>query len=129
MPSNIQTTIVAGLKTVCLPKDQLADIMVTDCLWARENKMAPKVVFSSNGQGISLSASSNTFAKAMDEADLIHADGQSVVLASRWFTKKAIPERSATTDLFHNAAVKAQAAGLSFYMLGASEKERKKERK
>lgn len=125
MPSNIQTTIVAGLKTVCLTKDQLADIMVTDCLWARENKVAPKVVFSSNGQGISLSASSNTFAKAMDEADLIHADGQSVVLASRWFTKKAIPERSATTDLFHNAAVKAQAAGLSFYMLGASEKENK----
>lgn len=125
MPLNIQTTIVAGLKTVCLTKNQLADIMVADCLWAREKKMAPKLVFSSNGQGISLNATNSRFAKGMDEADIIHADGQSVVLASRWFTKNSIPERSATTDLFHNAADKAQEAGLSFYMLGASEKANK----
>jgi len=34
-----------------------------------------------------------------------------------------LPERVATTDLFHVVARKAQAAGLSFYMLGADEEE------
>jgi N-acetylglucosaminyldiphosphoundecaprenol N-acetyl-beta-D-mannosaminyltransferase len=123
MLSEVPTTIVAGLKTVCLTRDEMADLMVKDCLFAREHKVAPKVVFSSNGQGISLNASNSAFSKAMNEADFIHADGQSVVLASKWFTKKAIPERSATTDFFHNAAAKAEAAGLSFYMLGAGEEE------
>jgi exopolysaccharide biosynthesis WecB/TagA/CpsF family protein len=123
MTSEIQTTLVAGLETVCLTKDELADIMVKHCLFARNHKTAPKVVFSSNGQGISLNASNKEFAKAMAAADIIHADGQSVVKASKYFSKHEIPERSATTDFFHNAATKAQEAGLSFYMLGASEHE------
>lgn len=125
MANDLPTTTVAGLQTVCLTRDQMADIMVEDCLYAREHTVAPKVVFSSNGQGISLNASNSQFANAMAQADIIHADGQSVVLASKLFTKKPIPERSATTDFFHNAAIKAQAAGLTFYMLGANEEENK----
>src|SRR5439155_23524557 len=38
-------------------------------------------------------------------------------------SKTPLPERVATTDLFHVVARKAQAAGLSFYLLGADEAE------
>jgi exopolysaccharide biosynthesis WecB/TagA/CpsF family protein len=119
----LETTLIAGLDTVCVTKDELADLMVEDCLFARNNKIKPKVVFSSNGQGISLNATDKEFAKIMSQADMIHADGQSVVFASKLFTKKSLPDRIATTDFFHNAARKAQEAGVTFYMLGASEEE------
>jgi N-acetylglucosaminyldiphosphoundecaprenol N-acetyl-beta-D-mannosaminyltransferase len=121
MAIEIKKTHIAGLDTVQLTKDELANIMVEQCLYARANKTLPKVVLSSNGQGISLNAKSPEFAKTMKKADMIHADGQSVVFASKLFTKRPLPERISTTDFFHNAAEAAEKAGLTFFMLGASE--------
>ena len=57
------------------------------------------------------------------EADQIAADGQPMVMASRFLCRKPLPERVATTDLFHDVAELAQAEGLSFYMLGATVQE------
>src|SRR5207247_10917025 len=56
-------------------------------------------------------------------AGLINAGGQPLVTVSRFKSKTPLPERVATTDLFHVVARKAQAAGLSFYLLGADEAE------
>jgi exopolysaccharide biosynthesis WecB/TagA/CpsF family protein len=42
---------------------------------------------------------------------------------SRFKSSTPLPERVATTDLFHVDARKAQAAGLTFYMFGADEAE------
>jgi N-acetylglucosaminyldiphosphoundecaprenol N-acetyl-beta-D-mannosaminyltransferase len=50
-------------------------------------------------------------------------DGQPRVTVSRLKSSTPLPEPVATTDLLHVLARKAQAAGLSFYMLGAKEKE------
>src|SRR3546814_8737834 len=59
----------------------------------------------------------------MATADLVHADGMSVVLASRLLTSMPLPERVATTDFFHDAAKAAQKAEIPFFMLGGSEEE------
>ena len=56
-------------------------------------------------------------------ADLINADGQPLVSASRLKSPMPLPERVATTDLFHVVARKAEATGLTFYMFGADEAE------
>jgi exopolysaccharide biosynthesis WecB/TagA/CpsF family protein len=56
-------------------------------------------------------------------ADLINADGQPLVTVSRLRSSTPLPERVATTDLFHVVARKAAAAGLTFYMFGADEDE------
>jgi N-acetylglucosaminyldiphosphoundecaprenol N-acetyl-beta-D-mannosaminyltransferase len=56
-------------------------------------------------------------------ADLINADGQPLVAVSKLQSWFPLPERVATTDLFHVVARKAEAAGRTFYMLGASEAE------
>ena len=56
-------------------------------------------------------------------ADLINADGQPLVTVSRLKSSTPLPERVATTDLFHVVARKAAAAGLTFYMFGADEDE------
>jgi exopolysaccharide biosynthesis WecB/TagA/CpsF family protein len=99
--------------------------MIDDAIAARRRREPdlPKLIFSSNGQGISLAATSRRFAAAMACADVIHADGMSVVLASHLLTSSPLPERVATTDFFHDAAQAAQDAQISFFLLGGSEEE------
>jgi len=86
---------VGGLKTACVTRDGLARLMLTDCLAARENPNAhPKLVFASNGHAIATAAKDPTFRAVFAQADLVHADGQAAVFASR-LTATPIPERSA----------------------------------
>jgi exopolysaccharide biosynthesis WecB/TagA/CpsF family protein len=116
------TVTVGGFPTIRATRDELAALMVRDCIATRqEPETLPKLVFSSNGQGISLAGSDPSFADAMSRADVIHADGMSVVIASRVLTKRPLPERICTTDFFHNAASAAMDAGLSFFLLGGTE--------
>lgn len=128
-PLDFATVFIGGFHTVVATADQLARRMAVDCLSARRAKQAkaaraPQLVFSSNGQGIAL-AGNPAFARTMSEADLIHADGMSVVFASQLAGRLAgrlrLPERIATTDFFHHAVTAAIRDGLSFYMLGGSE--------
>lgn len=116
--------MIGGLPTVGVSRSDLAQMMVFDCLSARSSsgKQLPKLVFSSNGQGVALANTDSEFRDVMLGANWIHADGQSVVAASR-FTKLPLPERVATTDFFHDAAKAAEKAGLSFYFLGANERQ------
>ncbi|ODT72390.1 MAG: glycosyl transferase [Pelagibacterium sp. SCN 63-23] len=98
--------------------------MVRDCFAARghTDSWVPKLVFSSNGQGIALAGQNQAFAEVMKQADIVHADGMPVVLASR-VTRAPLPERIATTDFFHDAAEAASQHGLKFFILGAREEQ------
>jgi exopolysaccharide biosynthesis WecB/TagA/CpsF family protein len=55
-------------------------------------------------------------------ADSIHADGQPMVAMSRLLSRHPLPERVATTDLFPAVARLAAEVGLTFYLLGATER-------
>jgi N-acetylglucosaminyldiphosphoundecaprenol N-acetyl-beta-D-mannosaminyltransferase len=123
----VDTVLVGGFDTAVVTNEQLASIMLADCLARREfAQNRPKLVFSSNGQGLSLAANDKGFRDVMRSADVIHADGQSVVIGSRLFAARQLPERVATTDFFHYAARTAQEFGLSFFLLGSSESENEK---
>ena len=113
---------VGGLRTACVSRDGLAQQMLLDCLDARENPSAmPKLVFASNGHAIALAAQDEAFRFTFEQADIIHADGQAAVFASRLLTSTPIPERSATTDFIHDAAKVGAQHGLRFFLLGATE--------
>ncbi|MFS4834736.1 WecB/TagA/CpsF family glycosyltransferase, partial [Staphylococcus aureus] len=58
-------------------------------------------------------------------ADLINADGQPLVMVSKLRSPNPLPERVATTDLFHDVARKAEELGLTFYLFGANDAENK----
>ncbi len=122
MTTEINRVLVGGLETVSLSRRALAEAMVHDCMTARRagNDWLPKLVFSSNGQGVALAAEDAAFLKAMATADIIHADGMPVVFASK-LTRHPLPERIATTDFFHDAAEAATEHKLKFFMLGATE--------
>lgn len=111
---------IGGFKTIIATRKGLAEIMVSDCK-GREPDSLPKLVFSSNGQGIAFAANDPAFAKAMNDADIVHADGMSVVSASRRWTKTPLPERICTTDFFEDAVDAAIKAELSFYFFGGSQ--------
>ncbi|HEU0096962.1 MAG TPA: WecB/TagA/CpsF family glycosyltransferase [Rhizomicrobium sp.] len=114
--------VVGGLATACLSRDGLARMMLQDCLDTRGNSNRhPKLVFASNGHAIALAAQDEIFRFTFAQADIIHADGQAAVFASRLLTRTPIPERSATTDFIHDAAKMAAEHGLRFFLLGATE--------
>lgn len=114
--------MLGGLRTACLTRDEMARLMLADCLQARRQTVhPPKLVFASNGHAIALSARDARFRDTFTQADLIHADGQAAVFASRFLTSTPVPERSATTDFIHDAARIGAAHGLRFFLLGATE--------
>lgn len=105
-----------------LDRRELANRMAADCAAARAGELdRPRLVFSANGQALSLNAADPDFARLAGTADILHADGQPLVIFSRLTPGLAIPERAATTDFFHDAAEIARRYGLSFYFLGGTE--------
>jgi exopolysaccharide biosynthesis WecB/TagA/CpsF family protein len=116
--------VIGGLPTARLSRTELARLMVIHCRAMRRSPVPPrpKLVFSSNGQGVALAGRNPAFAALMQEADIVHADGASVVFASR-LCGTPLPERVATTDFFHDAARAAAEAGLTFFILGGSERQ------
>jgi exopolysaccharide biosynthesis WecB/TagA/CpsF family protein len=112
---------VGGVKTDCVSRQQMGRLMVGDCLAARGGQRAPKLVFAANGHAVAMAGTDAKFRETFQKADIVHADGAPVVFASKVLTDAPIPERSATTDFLHDAAKMAEAHGLTFYLLGATE--------
>ena len=119
--------LIGGIKTACLSRADLTRMMLVDCLAAREVEIPrPKLVFAVNGHAIALAAQDEAFRRIFESADIIHADGQAAVFASRLLTGTPIPERSATTDVIHDAAKAAAEHGLRFFLFGATEEANQK---
>jgi N-acetylglucosaminyldiphosphoundecaprenol N-acetyl-beta-D-mannosaminyltransferase len=113
--------LVGGIDTACLSRDALARTMLHDCLSARaDGQRQPKLVFASNGHVIATAARDKSFRAVFQQADIVHADGQAAVFASR-MTDSPIPERSATTDFIHDASKIAAQHGLRFFLLGSTD--------
>lgn len=114
--------VVGGIRTACLSRAQLTALMIEDCLVARANPaLAPKLVFATNGNAVATAALDKRVAAQFTAADIVHADGQPIVTASRLFAHTPISERSATTDFLHDAAKACVEQGLRLFLLGASE--------
>ncbi len=121
-PHDHPRVLVGGLKTARLSRRDMIAQMVADCANARiDAKHRPRLVFTANGHSVALAATNTAFRETLHAADILHADGQPIVLASRLLTPTPIPERSATTDFIHDAARAAQQHGLRFYLLGGTE--------
>lgn len=113
----VEHAIVGGLPIACLTLAQTADLMIAAVEHARTG-LRPFYMTSANGEVIARRMLDKNTAQLFERADLISADGQPMVVASRFFCKKALPERVATTDLFDFVAERAQRLDLSFYLLG-----------
>jgi exopolysaccharide biosynthesis WecB/TagA/CpsF family protein len=120
-PSPGSDLIIGGIRTAPISRRGLVKLMVDDCLRVRERPASAKLVFSLNAHGLSLAAKDANYRACLDMADIVHADGASIVFASRLLTRAGIPERSATTDMIHDSAKASVQHGLRFYLLGGTE--------
>jgi exopolysaccharide biosynthesis WecB/TagA/CpsF family protein len=113
---------LGGLRLAVLDLEQTANFMI-DMVFPRRRLARPLYLTSANGEVLARCSTEPMTDKLFRAADLINADGQPLVTVSRFKSSTPLPERVATTDLFHVVARKAQAAGLTFYMFGADEAE------
>ena len=111
--------LVGGLHVAAMRLEDTASAMIDYCLAPRRPSM-PLIMTSINGQTLSLCASDRQIYDAFRQADVIHCDGQPLVILSRMLGRQPLPERVATTDLFPAVARKAALCGATFYLLGAT---------
>ncbi|RYB02430.1 WecB/TagA/CpsF family glycosyltransferase [Lichenibacterium ramalinae] len=110
---------VCGLPvTASTLRDAAADMV--DYCSAGPRRALPVTSTSVNGQVISLCAGDPEVRSLFAEADIIHCDGQPLVMLSRLMGRQRIPERVATTDLYPAVAALAAERGVTFYLLGAT---------
>jgi len=120
--SGVPRITLGGLRLAVLDLEQTADFMI-DMVFPQRRAGRPLYLTSANGEVLARCSTEPMTDRLFRSADLINADGQPLVTVSRLKSNMPLPERVATTDLFHAVARKAQAAGLSFYMFGADEAE------
>jgi N-acetylglucosaminyldiphosphoundecaprenol N-acetyl-beta-D-mannosaminyltransferase len=113
---------LGGLRLAVLDIEQTANFMI-DMVFPTRQVSRPLYLTSANGEVLARCSTEPVTDRLFRAADLINADGQPFVTVSRLNSPTPLPERVATTDLFHAVAGKAEAAGLSFYMFGADEDE------
>ena len=115
----IPVATIGGLPIAVINRTRSAELMVDVALKRRDAAQRPLVFTSANGQVLSMCAREPQVRDLFLEADLIHADGMPMVFVSRLFNKTPLPERVATTDLFHDVAQVAQRRGARLFLLGA----------
>lgn len=117
--------MLGGLPIAVVTRAQAARQML-DASRSALRGVRPIYLTSSNGEVIARAASDKAFAHLLIAADQIVADGQPMVVASRYLCRLPLPERIATTDLFHDVARLAVQSGHSFYFFGATQTENRK---
>jgi len=123
--ANVPRIWLGGLPIALLDRAATADLMIAAAQSpARHDR--PLIMTSANGEVISRCRIDPAVAAMFARADLISADGQPLVLASRWLGGPPLRERVATTDLFDDVAQRAERLGVSFYLFGASEEENRR---
>ena len=115
---------LGGLPIARLDRAGTADLMIAAAR-SRPWRDRPLIVTSANGEVLSRCRNDPRIAALFEQADLINADGQPLVIASR-LLGQSLPERVATTDLFHDVATRAEPLDVSFYLFGATEEENRK---
>ncbi|MGO4891719.1 WecB/TagA/CpsF family glycosyltransferase [Flavobacterium sp. W21_SRS_FM6] len=121
--NEVKKTNVGGLVTACISRLDLVNLMVTKANQSKTLESSefikPLVIFSTNGHSISIANSDPKMREMLNQADILHADGQSVVTFSKHFSEFPIPERSATTDTIHDVPMMSNEV-LTHFLLGAN---------
>ncbi len=117
---DVPTATIGGLPIAVIDRARSSELMIDTALARRDQAQAPLIFTSANGQVLSLCASEPQVRDLFLATDLIHADGMPMVFASRLFARMPLPERVATTDFFHDAAVIGQRRGARMFFLGAA---------
>ncbi|WP_245290750.1 WecB/TagA/CpsF family glycosyltransferase [Rhodopseudomonas sp. AAP120] len=113
--------LIGGLPIVVADRAETARAMVDEAMKRRGLWRYPAYMTSTNGEVTYRCAVDPAEHAMFLQADAIHADGMPHVFVSRFKCDVPLPERVATTDLFHDVAREAIKRGATMFMLGADE--------
>jgi N-acetylglucosaminyldiphosphoundecaprenol N-acetyl-beta-D-mannosaminyltransferase len=116
-----RTVQLGGLPVAVVNCSDSAKVMVDEALKRRQLWRYPAYLTSTNGEVTYRCAVDEVERSLFLQADAIHADGMPHVFVSRLKCAFPLPERVATTDLFHDVAREAEARGATMFMLGATD--------
>ena len=116
----VPVATIGGLPIAVIDRATSAQLMVDAALARRRRAERPLFFTSANGQVLSMCARQSWIRDVFLASDLIHADGMPLVLVSRLLQKAPLPERVATTDLFHDVADAAQRRSARMFLLGGA---------
>jgi N-acetylglucosaminyldiphosphoundecaprenol N-acetyl-beta-D-mannosaminyltransferase len=128
LPSEFRPWPVIEVGGIAVTASTLADAtrdMLDYCV-GPNRRAKPLFITSVNGQVLSICARNAGTRDLFRQADIVHCDGQPLVLLSRLSGAVAFPERVATTDLYPAVAALAAKRGATFYLLGGSEEANKR---
>jgi N-acetylglucosaminyldiphosphoundecaprenol N-acetyl-beta-D-mannosaminyltransferase len=114
----LKTVNIAGLPIANLSHEDTSAFFMTIVEGFKVGDK-PYISTSANGEVIARVHQIPQFMKDMLAFDMINADGMPLV----WVSKTPLPERVATTDLFHIVAREAEIKGKSFYFFGTTQSE------
>ena len=113
---------IGGLPIALINRANSAQLMLDAALRRRDSILPPLIFSSANGQVLSMCARHSSIRELFLAADLIHADGMSLVFVSRMLHKPPLPERVCTTDLFRDVARIVPSRRARMFLLGATQK-------
>ncbi len=117
---DVESATIGGLPIAVETRDEAAERMCRLAIARRGRGGKPIYVTSANGQVLAECERDATTRDLFLAADLIHADGMPMVFASRFLSRRPLPERVATTDLVHDVMARAGRYGVRSYLLGAT---------
>src|ERR1700687_1844376 len=94
---------LGGLRLAVLDIEQTANFMI-EMVFPQRRIARPLYLTSANGEVLARCSTEPMTDRLFRAADLINADGQPLVTVSRFKSSTPLPERAATTDLFHPVA-------------------------
>lgn len=111
--------VVGGIDIDVCSESELTKLICNQSIRDRNDNRLCRLVFDANGHGIALAAVDHTYKEALQQADIVHADGQALIWASKLFCDQKITERTATTDLIHSVGRVANDSDVKIFFLGA----------
>jgi len=118
--------MLGGMEITVATRAQTAHGFIEHALAHRGCDDLPFYSTSANGQVMAMCDEDEALAREFAKADQISADGMPMVFFSKLLPGLSLPERVATTDLFHDVAKLAGPADISFFLLGADEEANQK---
>lgn len=118
---SLPTRCLGGLPITIATRQKAARDYIRYALAKRGTNDLPLYSTSANGQVLAMCADDEKLTREFLKADQILADGMPMVFYSKISNGKSLPERLATTDLFHDVVCHSQSTGVSSYFLGADE--------
>lgn len=119
--ANWPVRILGAMPITVASRQQTANGFIDFAKKHRNSGKRPFYSTSSNGQVMTMCYDDADLASEFAKADQILPDGMPMVFASKILSGTSLPERVATTDLFHDVAKLASENEVSFFLLGADE--------